>query len=140
MRHPIHTMFVHFPLALLGTSLGFDVVALLRHSAIFWAIAFWNMAAGLVIALATVTSGLVDSAGVPPESSASPVVTRHLLVMLAALGCYGAALIVRGGGDAPFGPALLATLALEGVGLGLLMFGGWLGGELVYRYGVGRAR
>src|SRR5438445_10591080 len=109
MRHPIHTVFVHFPLALLGTSLGFDLVALLRDSLVFWTIAFWNIAAGLVIALATVTSGLADSAAVPPESNASPVVTRHLLVMLGALGCYGAALVVRGGSAAPSGHALAAT-------------------------------
>jgi uncharacterized membrane protein len=140
MRHPVHAAFVHFPLALLGTSVGFDAAALAGAGAVFWTIAFWNIALGLVLALATVVSGSVDSAAVPSESSASAVVTRHLVVMLAALGCYGAALAVRGGSAAPVGHAVPATLALEGVGLALLLFGGWLGGELVYRHGVGRAR
>src|SRR3954471_19314514 len=97
MRHPLHAAFVHFPLALLGTSLGFDVAALARGSSVFWTIAFWNIVAGLVLGLFAVFSGLADSAAVPPDSSASSVVTRHMLVMLAAVGCYALALVVRGG-------------------------------------------
>jgi uncharacterized membrane protein len=61
-----------------------------------------------------------------------------MLCVLIALGCYGAALLVRGGPDSPRGSALVITLAIEALGLGLLLLGGYLGGELVYRHGVGR--
>jgi uncharacterized membrane protein len=135
--HPIHTAFVHFPIALLGTSLAFDLLGLARDEALWPAIAYWNVALGLAVSVITVSTGLFDSTRVPHESAAAPIVTRHLIAMLAALSCYGAALALRPVGQAPTGGALVATLGLEGVGLALLLFGGFLGGELVYRHGVG---
>jgi uncharacterized membrane protein len=138
MRHPIHAAFVHFPIALLGTSLLFDALGLWRAEPLFWAIAFWNIALGLALSVLTVGTGLADSIKVPEDSPASATTMRHLLVMLSALSCYGLALFARGGSALPANHASLETLALEALGLGLLMYGGWLGGELVYRHGVGR--
>jgi uncharacterized membrane protein len=138
--HPIHTAFVHFPIALLGTSLAFDLLGLARDEALWWAIAYWNIALGLAVSVITAVTGLIDSTRVPQDSPAAAIVTRHLLVMLAALACYGAALAVRPVAQEPAATALLATLALEGIGLALLLLGGFLGGELVYRHGVGVAK
>ena len=136
-RPPLHAAFVHFPIALLGTSLVFDGAALVLGAPLGWTIAFWNLALGLAISVVTATTGLVDSLRVAPEAAAATVVTRHMLVVLSALTCYGAALLVRGGAQVPTGSACLGTLALELGGLVLLLVGGWLGGELVYRHGVG---
>jgi len=138
--HPIHTVFVHFPIALLGTSLAFDLLGLARNDALWWAIAYWNIALGLAVSVITVSTGLIDSTRVPQGSPAAAIVTRHLIAMLAALSCYGAALAIRPVGQAPTAAGLVATLALEGVGLGLLLLGGFLGGELVYQHGVGVAK
>ena len=138
--HPLHTVFVHFPIALLGTSLAFDLLGLVRDEASWWAIGYWNIALGLVVSVITVATGLIDSTRVPQASPAAAIVTRHLLAMLSALSCYGAALAIRPVGQPPTATALLATLGLEGVGLGLLLLGGFLGGDLVYRHGVGVAK
>jgi uncharacterized membrane protein len=137
-RYPLHPPIVHFPLALLATSLAFDLVGLVRDEDLWWTIAFWNIAGGLAIGVVTAVAGLIDSARVPDQSSASSVLTRHMSCMLVALGCYGGALIVRGSTGSPAGTALLLTLALEGLGLVVLLLGGYLGGELVYRHGIGR--
>lgn len=137
-RYPLHPPLVHFPLALLATSLPFDLVGVLRHENLWWTIAFWNIAGGLAIGLVTASAGLIDSARVPEQSPASSVLSRHMICMLAALGCYGVALIVRAGTGVPAGSALPITLALEALGLVLLLLGGYLGGELVYRHGIGR--
>ncbi len=137
-RHPLHAPLVHFPLALLGTSLVFDVVGIVRGEALWWAIGFWNVALGLTVSVATAVTGFVDSLRVVPDSPASPIVTRHMLSVLTSLSCYGAAMFVRGGPGAATGLTRSATLALEAVGFVLLMLAGWLGGEMVYRHGVGR--
>ncbi|HMI93678.1 MAG TPA: DUF2231 domain-containing protein [Polyangiales bacterium] len=138
--HPLHTVFVHFPIALLGTSLAFDLLGLARDEASWWAISYWNIALGLAVSVITMVTGLIDSMRVPQDSPAAAIVTRHMIAMLAALSCYGAALAFRPVGRPPTAGALVATLALEGVGLGLLLLGGFLGGELVYRHGVGVAK
>ena len=140
MRHPLHTAFVHFPLALLGTSLAFDLAAVLRASSVFWAVSFWNICLGLALSVVTLATGLLDSARVTLGAAASAIMTRHMVVMLSALSCYGLALFARGGPSAPAGAAFAASLGSEVLGLALLAFGGWLGGELVYRHGVGSGR
>jgi uncharacterized membrane protein len=139
MRHPLHAAFVHFPLALLGTSLAFDGTAMFRGTSVFWAVSFWNIALGLALSLITAATGLFDSARAPLSSAASATVTRHMIAVSSGLSCYGLALFARGGASVPTGKALVATLALEVLGFALLALGGWLGGELVYRHGVGRA-
>src|SRR5262249_59659058 len=64
LGHPLHAVLSDFPLALLGTSLLWDAVGLWRGEAIWWAIAFWNIALGLIVALAAATAGAVDYAAI----------------------------------------------------------------------------
>lgn len=130
--HPLHPAVVHFPIALLGTSLVFDLVGVFRDEPIWWTISFWNLALGLVAAGVAAITGLADSMGIWGDPPATKIVTRHLIVVVSAVCCYGAALVVRQGPHAPEGTALAGSLALEALGLGLLLVGGWLGGELVY--------
>lgn len=130
--HPLHPAVVHFPIALLGTSILFDVVGLVRDEPIWWMIAFWNIALGLGAAAVAATTGLVDSMGIWGDPPATKIVTRHLVAVVSAVSCYGVALVIRQGPHAPVGTALVGTLALEALGLGLLLVGGWFGGELVY--------
>jgi uncharacterized membrane protein len=60
-----------------------------------------------------------------------------MLVMITATLPYIGSVIVRGGTDAPTGTKLVLAVALNVVGLALLLLGGWLGGELVSRHGLG---
>lgn len=137
---PLHPQFVHFPIALLGTSLIFDIIGLARGEPVWWSIAFWNIALGLVIAAVAATTGLMDSRRVKSDSPAAKVVTPHMLSMIAAVVAYGVALIIRGGPGTPSGAGIAGTIVLEAVGLLLLIVGGYLGGEMVYRHGVGQMR
>ncbi|MDE2293699.1 MAG: DUF2231 domain-containing protein, partial [Elusimicrobia bacterium] len=60
---------------------------------------------------------------------------RHAVVMAAASGLEALGLLLRAGPGAPAHPLPAAAVALFAAGA--LMVGGWLGGELVYRHGVG---
>lgn len=139
-KAPLHPLFVHFPIALLGTSLVFDIIGLARSEPVWWSIAFWNIALGLVIAAVAATTGLLDSRRVKQDSPAAKIVIPHMLAMVAAVVAYGIALIIRGGPGIPSGAGVAGTIILEAVGLLLLIVGGYLGGEMVYRHGVGQVR
>ena len=138
LGHPLHAILSDFPLALLGTSLLWDALAIWRGESLWWAISFWDMALGITIALLAATIGMVDYATIDKGHPAEGTALRHMLIMLATVSLYGIALLVRGGASAPQGGRRIATLALEAVGLLLLSIGGWFGGHLVFHHGIGR--
>lgn len=137
-RLPLHPIFVHFPIALLGTSLLFDIIGLITGSTFWWSLSFWNISIGLIAGVVAAVTGLVDSLQVTAWSKASRYVTRHLLANASALIAYGIALLIRGGSARPTGGALAGTLIFEVIGLGLLFAGGYLGGEMVFHLGLGQ--
>lgn len=158
LGHPAHAALSAFPIALLSASFAVDGAALLTGDASWWRVSFWAVAAGLVAAVPTACAGLVDLAalagdGDEERSSAAGQATTepamhgaraamktgvtHMLLMLAAVGFFTADLALRGGPAAPSGSRLAAVLVVDGLGAALLVIGGWYGGELVFRHGVG---
>ncbi|HWV37293.1 MAG TPA: DUF2231 domain-containing protein [Vulgatibacter sp.] len=130
--HPLHPAVVHFPIALLGTSLAFDLAGIVRGEELWWTIAFWNVAVGLATAAVAAITGLADALQIEGDPPATRKAIRHLVAVVSAVICYAASLVVRGGSAAPEGITMGWVLAIEVLGLGLLLLGGWLGGELVY--------
>ena len=137
--HPVHPALVHFPVALWPASLLWDVVGLWGKGAIWWELSFWCLALGLGAALLAIVSGFLDYAALPKDHPAFGTVNAHLLVMMGATTLFLASLLIRGQSTAA--PAALPMLALGCSALGtvFLVIGGWLGGTLVYRHGVGHA-
>lgn len=135
--HPLHAVLSDFPLALLGTSLLWDALGAWRNEAVWWAIAFWNMALGLLVALAAAAAGAVDYAAIKERDPALKLASTHMVLMLMAVGLYTTSLLLRGGPSPPAGAVRIAGLTLESVGLILLAAGGWCGGHLVFHHGVG---
>lgn len=133
--HPIHPALVHFPLGLLLTATIADVA----HLAGIWRepqFAVWLIAAGLIAALPTMAAGLYDFAKL--DESAVPHALRHMGAMALAWLGYAGALYLRRDGLAGPVDASIASVATSIVSALVLGLGGWLGGELVYRYGAGR--
>ncbi|HET9532202.1 MAG TPA: DUF2231 domain-containing protein, partial [Blastocatellia bacterium] len=125
-------------MALLGTSLVWDVIGIWRAEPLWWAISYWNVVLGLALAVVAATAGAVDYAAIEQDHPALATGIRHMLYMLGAIGVYTISLVVRGGTAPPTGTSRIAVLFIEGVGLVLLSVGGWYGGHLVFRYGIGR--
>ena len=133
--HPIHPAVVHFPFALLLTS----TLADLAHLAGFWReprFAAWLMAWGLAAGLVAMAAGLYDFRRL--TGSQVPHALRHMGAMALAWLGYAVALYLRRDGLTVGVEAPLASTALAIASALVLAFGGWLGGELVYRHGAGR--
>jgi uncharacterized membrane protein len=94
------------------------------------------MAAGLVAAIGAMAAGLWDFRRLDDEQV--PHALRHMgAVALAWLG-YAVALYLRREALTTGAEPSLASIAVGVVSAIVLGLGGWLGGELVYRYGAGR--
>jgi uncharacterized membrane protein len=133
--HPVHPALVHFPLGLLLTA----TIADLAGVAGLWPeprFAAWLIAGGLVSALPTIAAGLYDFRKLDEAQAAHAM--RHMgTVALAWLG-YGVALYLRRVWLSVSVAPSLASVLVSVASAAVLGLGGWLGGELVYRYGAGR--
>lgn len=130
---PSHALVIHFPAALLPTSLAFDVIGRVDPALTLGSAAALLLLLGLAGGLAAVATGLLDRVQMLPGARRARV-TRHMIVQLAALAAFAVSLVLRAGDAGAAAP--LASLVASIVGLGLLLVGNHLGGLLVYRDGM----
>ena len=131
--HPLHPALVHFPLALWTVSLAADGAALATGAAFWVQAAWWCIVGGLAGAALAATAGFVDYSLLPPKHPAFRTATAHTSVMISAALLFLLSALLRGAPDSAPGPGALACSVL---GFLALMAGGWLGGTMIYRFGV----
>ena len=136
MGHPIHPILVPFPLGLLTTSVIFDVVHLITGGARWAEISFWIIAVGVLGGLLAAVFGLIDWLAIPSGTRAKAVGLGHGLSNVLMVALFAVGWLLRTG--APGDPGVL-TILLSFLGVGLASLGGYLGGELVFRLGIGVA-
>src|ERR687884_1633276 len=136
MGHPIHPILIPFPLGLLSTSVVFDVVYLLTGNGKWAEISFWMIAAGVIGGLLAAFFGLIDWLAIPSGTRAKAVGLGHGLSNVVMVALFAASWLLRSG--APSDPKVL-PIVLSFLGVGLVSLGGYLGGELVFRLGIGVA-
>jgi uncharacterized membrane protein len=136
MGHSIHSILIPFPLGLLSTSVVFDVVYLLTGNGKWSEISFWMIAAGVIGGLAAAVFGLIDWLAIPSGTRAKALGMWHGTTNVVMVTIFIVSWLLRA--DAPGDPGIVA-IVLSFVAVGLASLGGFLGGELVVRLGVGVA-
>lgn len=137
LGHQIHPMLIVFPLGLLAASLIFDIVQIATENAVFSETAYWNMLAGIVGGLLAAVFGFWDWLAIPKRTRAKRIGLLHGLVNLTVVILFVANLWIRHG-ELNHVPTT-AALALSFIAIAFALVGGWLGGELVERLGIGVA-
>ena len=132
--HAIHPILIVFPLGLLGTSVVFDIIYLVWGSGLMAQVAFWMMTAGIIGGLLAAPFGLIDWMAIPNGTRAKTIGAAHGITNVFVLLLFVASWGVRS--SLPEKPQMLASI-LSFVGFAAALLGGWLGGELVERLGVG---
>ena len=132
--HPIHPMLIPFPVAFFVATLACDIAFWRSGNASWTTASSWLLSAGLVMAALAAVAGLIDVLG-DARIRALREVWWHaggnvLLVLIQAWSWYaryteGAAAVVPKG------------LVLSLVAVGLMLFTGWMGWQMVYRDHVG---
>jgi uncharacterized membrane protein len=138
--HPVHPMLIPFPLALWATSFVVDILFyFLRHPTLL-VIAKFLIAAGCIGAVAAAIPGIIDWLAIR-NGEAKSVANWHARLNIAALVVFAISLLLRLGRYSDLvGRKLTIPFLLSLVGVILISISGWLGGELVFRYGMGQTR
>ena len=140
LRHPLHAFLVHFPIGLFALSFLLDVVGyLVNPASTLVAAAFYSMVCGTAFALLAAVPGFVDYSDIRRDHKAKRIATAHMVLNLIVVGLYALNIGLRAGsiGD-PSTP--LPGFVMSLICLGLLSVSGYLGGSLVYAYGIAVGR
>jgi uncharacterized membrane protein len=132
--HSIHQILIVFPLGLLATAVVFDAVYFIGHIETMKTVAYWMLVAGILGGLMAAPFGWIDWWAIPRNTRAARVGLIHGLTMMGAVVLFGGSWWMRY--TTPDHPDLWAYV-LSYTGAIMAVIGGWLGGELVVRLGVG---
>ena len=134
--HPLHPPLTDVALGLYTGATAFAVLSVLGVSEANTATAWWlALVLGLVATVPTALTGLAEWLGLEGGTQLRRTATTHMLAMVAATVFFLLAAIVGHGGYVDK-EVTGAALALTLVGYGLLAFGGFLGGGLVFTHGM----
>src|SRR2546423_1897056 len=130
-KHPVHPMLVAFPIGLWVFALVCDIVRLFGGAQVWSTVALYAIGGGIVGALLAAIPGFIDYLSID-EAEMKRIATTHLLLGLGSVVIFGLNFWLRfrleEGSKIPL---LLSILGVLVIG-----FGGWLGGEMVYVKGM----
>jgi uncharacterized membrane protein len=131
-KHPLHPMLVVFPIGLWIFSLISDFVLLLGGDVRWNDVAFYTMAGGLIGALVAAVPGFFDMFSIS-DPKVGKLAWNHMILNLIAVAIFALNFYLRLGNT----PGSTLPIVLSVVGVLLIAISGWLGGEMVYVYGMG---
>ena len=138
--HPVHPMLIPFPLALWATSFVVDVLFYFLKNPTLLIISKFMIAAGCLGAIAAAIPGIIDWLAIR-DGEVKRVANWHARLNIAALVVFAISFLLRMGRYSELvGRRLTIPFLLSLVGVILISISGWLGGELVFRYGIGQTR
>lgn len=134
----IHPFLVHFPVALLTLAAILDLVALVLRRNEMERASWWVLVAGFVGTAAAVVSGIAAEAGVHVHDEASAIMQLHQQSAFGTTALFAALFLWRIGSRTAIPRRHVAVYVVLLVIATVLMWTtAWLGGELVYTFGVG---
>lgn len=135
--HPIHPMIIPFPIGLWVFSLISDLIYLWRGNIIWrdW-IAFYALLAGIIGAAVAAVFGIIDWLSIK-DREVKKVADWHARLNVIALLIFIASFYLRTtNGSRWVSGSYTIPLLLSVLGVILITISGYLGGELVFKYGV----
>ena len=133
--HPVHPMLIVFPAGLFTAAVIFDILYLILGNPILTTVSFYMIAVGVIGGLLAAIFGFIDWLGLPNNSRAKSIGGWHGIGNFVIVVLFAVSWLLRNGNPnfVPNGFAMILSFA--GIVLALVTL--WIGGELVYRLGVG---
>lgn len=138
LKHPLHPILVHLPVGLWIFSLVLDGIYFYAQDRTFAAASLYCMAGGLVGSLIAFPTGLAEYLDIPLKTLPRRIATFHFLLNGTLFFLYLFNFISRRVSlDQTSDFISPLQLSISILGVVLLAISGYLGGRLVFYYGVG---
>ncbi|NTW01792.1 MAG: DUF2231 domain-containing protein [Oscillochloris sp.] len=144
--YAIHPATIHFPLGLLLASGLFTVIYLRRGEPTWEVSAYHCLMVGWLTGVLALISGIIDALrqlnapDMTYDNTLIGWINIHAFLHVAVIIMYGQALLLRRRNPGILGDsaARRGYLIRHALGAILLIAGGWVGGHLVYTFGLGK--
>jgi uncharacterized membrane protein len=134
----LHPATVHFPIALLMAAGGFYVASRFREQATFYRAAWLLHLVGLAGSIAAVLTGRNAEGNLTLTPALEDLLETHQLMGYATAWLFALLAVwqyLRQGRGKPLEQWLFLTAYW--LSLGVMIYGAWLGGQMVYEHGAG---
>lgn len=135
LGHPVHPVLIVYPLGLFSMAVIFDILSLIFNNRLLPTASYYMIAAGVLGGLLAAIFGFIDWLALPNNSRAKNIGLWHGLGNVTITALFALSWFLRRD-NLDFVPDTTA-LILSFVGAALALVTAWIGGELVYRLGVG---
>jgi uncharacterized membrane protein len=140
-KFPYHAVVVHVPVGAWTFAFIFDLLTWLNMTGnTMVRLSFFSIALGLAVALVAVPTGVLDWGGVKPDKPAWKLGIYHMALNLLVTVIFSINLGIRLADWRVAERVGGLPLLLSGVGAILLLISAYIGGRMVYEYGVSVAR
>lgn len=141
LKHPLHPIVVHIPMATWPASFLFDLLSQLHVGGnTMVRLSFYSILLGLIAVLLAVPTGVIDWGEVKPEKPAWKLGLYHMALNLVVSILFAINFGLRIDSYRESAQVGLLPIALSGIGTLLLVGSAYLGGRMVYDHGVSIAR
>jgi uncharacterized membrane protein len=139
LKHPLHPIVAHVPMAMWPGALIFDILSRWNGNAMV-RLSFYAIAFGLIATLLAVPAGVVDWTGIKKEKPAWKIGLYHMILNLTVGVLFAINLGLRIHTFRNDSRVTDPPLALSIIGTVLLITSAYLGGLMTYNYGISVAR
>jgi uncharacterized membrane protein len=140
LSHPLHPVFAHIPTALWPSAFLFDLLSQFRADNALVQLAFYAILLGLLAALIAIPTGYADWTDIKPDKPAWKLGLYHMILNATVSVLWGINLALRVGGLQTDASVPWGLVGLSGVATSILLISGYLGGRMIYAYGINVAR
>lgn len=140
LKHPLHPALAHIPTALWHSAFAFDLLSQFRPDNAFVQLAFYAITLGLLVALLAIPTGYADWTDIRPEKPAWKLGLYHMILNVIISVLWGLNLFLRIESFQAETTVPLGLLGLSALATVLLLMSGYLGGRMIYAYGISVAR
>ena len=136
--HPIHTMIIHFPTALLPADLVLSILYFETGNASYGPAAFYCMIGGVALGLLAMITGLLDLLLIKKEQKdALAAGLLHGFINAVVIILYGVLAYKAWQLYPAIVKPAINTLIIKGIAVFILLVGNYIGGTLIYKHRIG---